>query len=250
MHIHRIGLTPVKGARHHEYERIELSSDGPVGDRLFAVVDANRRRVLRTVQAPGLLRVDAHWNDGTLALTIDERLSEAAPEPGEALVVDYWGRAVAVRTAHGPWDDAVLRLFGPDAVLARSERAGGFVFGAPVSVITTGALRALERRLGEPVAAERFRCTVVVDTEDDPEDDWIGAELQLGAARIRVTGPLLRCAVIDFDPAGGTSRTELLHELAGYRRDAHGIRFGVQGEVVEPGTLRLGDPVAFGRSRI
>ena len=39
MHITRIGLTPLKGARHAPLTQVLLDRRGPVGDRIFCLVD-------------------------------------------------------------------------------------------------------------------------------------------------------------------------------------------------------------------
>lgn len=243
MHIARLALTPVKGGAHLPHPQLEITPSGPAGDRAFALIDPVRRRVLRTVETPALLRARSSWHDGTLAIDLDGRTHVDRPTPaGEPIDVDYWGRSVPVRIQNGPWGAAFSRALGAEVELAHAEHPGGFVYGAPVSLITTTALRTLAARMGAPVAAERFRCTAVIDTDED-EDDWIGRELQLGAARIRVTAPLIRCAVIDIEPNGGSERSRLLRELARYRLGPEGIRFGVQAEVIEPGVVRTGDPV-------
>ena len=62
MHITRIGLTPVKGGRHTEQPSVDLTLEGPVGDRVFCLVDRDRGRVLRTVENPTL--VQSHLGEG------------------------------------------------------------------------------------------------------------------------------------------------------------------------------------------
>ena len=59
MHVTRIGLTPVKGGRHAEQASVDLTLDGPVGDRVFCLVDPERGRVLRTVENPSMMRTSA-----------------------------------------------------------------------------------------------------------------------------------------------------------------------------------------------
>ncbi|NQX29161.1 MOSC domain-containing protein [Microbacteriaceae bacterium VKM Ac-2854] len=243
MHVARLGLTPIKGGAHTTHSELEVDAHGPVGDRVFALIDLGRRRVLRTVETSALIRARSRWADGVLTVDLDGEQHRGAPEPrGEPVDVDYWGRTVGVRLQSGPWAAAFSRALGAEVALARTERRGGFVYGAGVSLITTAELRTLAERIGAPVAAERFRCTAVIDTEQE-EEAWIGGELQLGSARVRVTAPLIRCAVIDIDPSGGSERSRLLRELARYRLGPDGIRFGVQAEVIEPGRIRTGDPV-------
>jgi uncharacterized protein YcbX len=73
-----------------------------------------------------------------------------------------------------------------------------------LTLIGTASLRDLSTRLGRVVEAARFRATLVVEA-DEPyvEDSWLGAEVAVGEAVVRVGGPIPRCAVIDHHPETG-----------------------------------------------
>ncbi len=247
MHIQRIGFTPIKGGRHVEHGSVVLAPGGPVGDRLFSLVDLERRRVLRTVENPALLAGTARWESGLLSIALDGETLTAAPGPtGDRLELDYWGRPAAVEVVSGPWAAAYSRYLGREVVLTRAMRASELVYGASVTIVTTGALRLLSERAGHEIDAARFRATFVLDTDDlEPhaEDSWAGRELQMGAARLRILKAVDRCAVIDFEPATGASGTRLLQTLATYRLRDAAIDFGMYAEVVTPANVVRGDPV-------
>jgi len=62
----RIGFTAVKGGRHVCHDGVELALTGPVGDRVFCLVDLARNRVLRTVvglSRPGMSGDFIRWKD-------------------------------------------------------------------------------------------------------------------------------------------------------------------------------------------
>ena len=116
MHISQAGFTAIKGGRHLEHTRLDLSPSGPAGDRVFALVDLERGRVLRTVENPALLGGIARRKDEMLSVELGGRTVEAVPEPsGRGLVLDYWGRPAAVEIVDGPWAGRELRL-GPARV--------------------------------------------------------------------------------------------------------------------------------------
>lgn len=250
MRIDRIGFTPLKGGRHMSHDLVDLTVDGPVGDRVFCLVDPARGRVLRTVENPTLLRAAARWESGVLSVDLLGRTFEGVPSPsGVELWVDYWGRGARVEICVGPWATAYSALLGFDVVLARPVTVGDVVFGASVTVVTSGSMRRLSQRLGRQVGSERFRSTFLVDTGDlDPhiEDSWVGRELRLGGATLVVRGVVPRCAVVDLDPTGGGA-APVLRELAGYRRAYGDINFGVDAVVTAAGRVRTGDQAELGR---
>jgi len=250
VHLDRIGFTPVKGGRHLAHDTVELTTAGPAGDRAFCLVDRARGRVLRTVENPSLLRTVSRWGDGTLHVDLPGGEVSGTPRPtGERLKVDYWGRVAEVEVVAGPWGAAYSEHLACDPiVLARAARPGEVVYGAPVSLVTTSALRELEGRLGRPVDSARFRATLLVDDDDAPpdrgDDDWVGRELRIGEATVLVRGQVPRCAVVDLDPRTGARDLPVLHTLAGYRRSAGVVRFGVDAVVTRPGRVCIGEPVS------
>ena len=250
MRIERIGFTPLKGGRHLTQEVVDLTTEGPVGDRVFCLVDRSCGRVLRTVENPTLLRASASWRAGVLSVDLNGVTYAGKPSPsGETLKVDYWGRTAAVEICTGPWAAAYSEYLGFDVVLAGPVTPGEVVYGASVTVVTTGSMRLLAQRLGRDVGSERFRATFLVDTGDAPshvEDSWVGRELRVGGATVLVRGVVPRCAVVDLDPVTGQSDAPVLRQLAGYRRSHGEINFGVDARVTAAGPVRTGDHVKLG----
>jgi uncharacterized protein YcbX len=249
VHIERIGFTPVKGGRHLTHDLTDLSADGPVGDRVFCLVDPARGRVLRTVENPSLLAVTARWKDGVLSVEFGDRTVAGVPSAsGDTLKVDYWGRSAAVQACAGPWAQAYSQYLGYDVVLARSASAGEVVYGACVTLVTTTSMRLLCEHLGTEVDSSRFRSTFLVDTaEAEPhvEDSWVGRQLKVGQATLAVRAIVPRCAVIDLNPVTGCKDAPLLGELSGYRQSQGEINFGVDAVVTSHGRVRTGDRVVL-----
>jgi uncharacterized protein len=250
MRIERIGFTPLKGARHVARDRVELSPEGPVGDRVFCLVDPDRGRVLRTVENPTLVRAVARWDSGVLSVDLPSGTVEGTPtSTGEVVKADYWGRTAAVEVVDGPWAEAFSEHLGRDVVLARTAHPGEVVYGGAVTLVTTASLRLLAEQVGRDVASERFRSTFLLDVEGGPheEDSWVGRELRLGEAVVAVRGQVPRCAVVDLDPENGVERQPVLGTLARYRRGRNDVHFGVDAVVVTPGVVSTGDVVDLER---
>lgn len=252
MHVTRIGFTPVKGGRHLVHPHVEIGPAGPEGDRVLCLVDPVRDRVLRTVQHPALVRTVPRLTGDRLAVELDGAVVSGRLVPtGEVRKVDYWGRLAEVELLDGPWNALYAGLTGVDVALARVARAGDVVYGGGVSLVSSGSLHALSARVGQRVAAERFRPTFVVDTgplAPGAETSWAGREVTVGTAVLRVRGAVPRCAVIDLDPVSGVSDLPVLRALAGYRQGQGEPRFGVDADVVRPGRVTTGDDLVLGRS--
>ncbi|WP_406020298.1 MOSC domain-containing protein [Nocardioides sp. NBC_00850] len=243
----RAGFAPIKGTRHLPYSRVVLDAQGVVGDRGFALVsvdetDPGRGRVLRTVQHPSLVAVRAELAGDRLEVELPDG-ETASAEPvatGERLTCDYWGREVELELLGGPHAALFSRFLDRPVRLARARR-GDVVFAGAVSVVTTASLHDLARQVGQDALdAARFRPNLVVET-DEPyaEDTWLGREIRVGGATLRIGVPIPRCAVIDSHPETGERDIRLLKTLASHRplNRAGEPAFGVFAEVVTPGVV-------------
>ncbi len=92
----------------------------------------------------------------------------------------------------------------------------------------------------------RFRMLFGVDgVPAHAEDDWIGRDVRIGEALVRPTSHTGRCLVTSQDPDTGVADMDMLDEIRRTRPDlgTEPLPFGVHGQVLEPGTVRLGDSV-------
>ena len=77
------------------------------------------------------------------------------------------------------------------------------------------------------------------------EDEWVGRNVRIGAARVVMHGHVGRCVVTSQSPDSGIVDLPTL-KLLSYRRDlptTEALAFGIFGEVLEPGLVRIGDDV-------
>jgi uncharacterized protein YcbX len=117
---------------------------------------------------------------------------------------------------------------------------------APLSLISTSTLTALERASGLPLDARRFRPNIVVETasgEPFAEDSWIGHIIAFGsqgaAAAMSVSRRDLRCHMINLDPETAAPDLRVLRAV-GQSHDAYA---GVYGSTFKTGSVRVGDEV-------
>jgi uncharacterized protein YcbX len=117
--------------------------------------------------------------------------------------------------------------------------------------VSDGSLAELARHLGvEQVDARRFRMLIEVEgAMPHEEDTWIGGQVAIGSAVLRITKPDARCAITTQDPDTGERDLDTLRTILRYRGfrandPEHKIDFGVLGEVAVPGRIEVGDSVA------
>lgn len=111
-----------------------------------------------------------------------------------------------------------------------------------VSLINNASLAALERVIDAPVDPIRFRANIYFDGASAwAEHDWIGTELNLGSARLRVISPITRCAATQVNPV--TAKRDLDIVVALERAFGH-INMGVYAEVLTGGEVAIGHQIS------
>lgn len=243
----RISVTPVRTFRVAHPEEVELTERGVVENRRFMLVDAEGKR-LRSSLTVWPVPVTAEWDRDGERLRVDvdgETVEGSALGLGDALAVDYHGRALPMRVVDGPWTALLSELQRSSVRIVRSEEPGQLQ-EAPVTLVSLASLERLEAEAGRPVDARRFR--MLFDLHGcgvHEEDTWSGRRVRIGAAVVRVGGGVGRCAVTTRDPDTGVRDLDTLRLLRAYREPlADGeIPFGVYAVVEQPGIVRVGDEV-------
>jgi hypothetical protein len=245
-----ISIAPVKGLALAQPPEVSLEPHGVAENRRFYLVDEDGRRY-GLIRDGRLVQVAAETDAGgtRLALTFpDGEVVAAEVEPGEPVATDFYGRRVDGRFVDGPWAEALSAFAGRPLRLVRAERPGGGVDRArgPVSLVSEASAEQLGAHAGVPVDPRRFRMLFGIEgVRPHEEDEWVGREVALGEAAVRVLERVARCAITAQDPDTGERDLDTLRLIDGYRpRDAEGgICFGVWGDVARPGVVRVGDPV-------
>lgn len=248
----RISIAPVKALGLLHPEEVEVDFTGVAGDRRFWLVDSTGR-LANDKAFPQLLLVGAEWDEATrrLALTFPngERI-EGAVEPAEPVEATMYGQPHPSRAVPGPWQDALSEYVGEPLTLLWSERGGvdRGVGGGAVSLISRASLERLreEAVAADPVDGRRFRMLFEIDgVGQHDEDAWIGSRVEVGDAVLAFTGDVGRCVVTKTNPETAEIDFDTLGTLAAYRAEGRTepLPFGVHGAVVQPGRVRVGDPV-------
>ncbi|MCO6419195.1 MOSC domain-containing protein [Siccirubricoccus sp. KC 17139] len=108
-----------------------------------------------------------------------------------------------------------------------------------VSIIGLASLAALEKAVGQKLDLLRFRANVYVSGGTPwAEFDWLGQEIQLGAARLRVFKRIVRCPATEVNPDTAERDAKPPQWL---RQHFGHADLGVYAEVIEGGRIAVGD---------
>jgi uncharacterized protein len=248
---------PVKSMRGERLEQAEFTERGLVGDRAYALIDADTGKVVSAKSVrlfPGLFGCRAAFvepprsggemppvritlPDGTSVTSDssdvdrvlsayfrrDVTLARAAPDD---FTIDQYHPDVEDVDPAGYRDTVVEQKLGSaffaQAGLASPVPVGSFLDLFPVSVLTTSTLEQLsELRPQSRFDQRRFRMNVIVGTKEAGfvENDWIGHELTFGdAVRLGMALPDPRCVMTTLAQEELPKDTDVLRTLTQHNR--------------------------------
>ncbi len=189
----------------------------------------------RGSKAPGLMAINAKYDEARGQLTLTHpALPELTFDPeaeGEALI--EWVRPIV------PQDRAL-----PARLVTLPQRGYTDTPYASVSLCNTASLDALSANAGQALSPLRWRGNIWFDGALPwAEMDWVGKELQLGEAVLRVVEPIERCMATTANPDTGARDIDTLGLL---NRHMNHQDFGIHTEVVTGGKVAVGDTLAVG----
>ena len=263
---------PVKSMAGVRLDQAQVTGEGILGDRAYAVIDqvtgkvASAKMPSKWARLIGLaadyveppqpgaplppVRID--WPDGT-ALTssdgeVDDRLSETL------------GRQVKL-TATRPESISLERLdpMSEDETIddiGALMMNGRFSDYAAIHMITSATLaRLAELHPESDFDARRFRPNLIIDTLPEErgfvENDWVGREVAVGSElRLRISDPTPRCSIPTLAQDGLRKDPRILRTIVQHNRRPVPLLdgdmlpcAGVYAFVIRCGTVKAGDPV-------
>ncbi|MGE4426865.1 MAG: MOSC domain-containing protein [Solirubrobacteraceae bacterium] len=225
---------PVKSMRGERLDRVTLDGAGVAGDREWALLDRMRQWASAKTNrgrwrlVDGMLDLVARTDaDGTVTVTLpDGRIATPGDPDADELLSEHLGRD--------------LRFDRGD----RGYRWGRHHDAAPLHLVTSAALTAFAGPDGVPLDPRRLRPNLVVRTTDGAEgfveDGWIGRDLVIGSARMRVTERTIRCVMTTRAQGDDVAADTSVLPRIGER---NGAAAGVYLAVLVPGEVAVGDPV-------
>jgi MOSC domain-containing protein len=248
-----LAIAPVKAMRLRTVDAVQIGELGAVGDRRFYVVD-ERGRMVNGKQHAALQTIVPDYDPvtGRLTLTFPDGVPPVSGvvEHGEAVTARFYRRTDEIPALRGPWSEAVSEFVGAPLRLVEAETGVDRGRDGAASLISRASLNRLAEQAGiDGIDARRFRMLIEIDgVPAHQEDRWIGRRLRVGEALLRMRGHVGRCLITSRDPDSARADLDTLDLLRAYRGDeesAEPLPFGVYGEVLEGGAVRMGDPVAL-----
>ncbi|MGW1785580.1 MOSC domain-containing protein [Streptomyces sp. NPDC002143] len=267
---------PVKSMLGEAVIAVAVTEGGLAGDRVYAVLDETG--AVGSAKHPRkwgeLLRCRSRLDDsGMLRVVLPDGTALSVQDPDlDVELSKLLGRQVFVSATapeHARLERAVPEYEGGVPEAARESAAvdvtgetittgsvapGTFFDFGQVHLVTTSSLARM--RTVYPAGdfdARRFRPNLVVETGGGPgfpEDAWLGSRLRVGEALFRVVVPTPRCVVPtlghdELPPDPGIMRAVARdHRIPVFDLGRLSC-VGVYLDVLEPGTVRVGDPISL-----
>jgi len=272
MRVAELHIYPLKSARGIALQASHAGPEGLAWDRRWMLVDRAGRFVTQRGY-PSLSQVSVELqvvdeSSATLVVAVPIKRGVIASQPGERVVqvparggtrvsVEIWGEHVAADAVSADADKLISEYLDEevrivafpcdvtrpcDPTYAAPADRVAFADGFPYLVTTTASREAVSDEVGVDLPMLRFRPNIVIDgAEAWDEDEW--AELTIGGRRVRIVKPCGRCAMVNVDPARGTTGREPLRILNQSRRFGNKVIFGQNAVFDDFGTVTVGDPV-------
>jgi uncharacterized protein len=247
---------PVKGLSAEAIDRVSLTPGECLPqDRRFAVALGTtafdplcpdwlpKTRFIMLMRDESLARLHTRFDAANGRLSIAQRdrvlLDEPIGEPaGRQRIGAFFDEFLAGAVA-GP-----LRVVeAPGHAFADARRKPNATTDQYVSLINLASIRALEAVIGAAVDPLRFRANVYFDGVPAwRELDWLGGEIAVGGARLRIVAAITRCAATQVNPLTAERDLDIVATVE--RRFGHNL-MGVYAEVAGGGAIAIGDRLAI-----
>jgi uncharacterized protein len=245
MHVSALYRHPIKSHGREAIDQVHLTQGKTMPwDRVWAVThdvskfDRNApewvscQNFMRGARTPGLAAIWASLDKATSHITLTHQdlpsLTFCPDDPADAQQFLNWVSRLCPDSGATP--TGIVKVEG------RGMTDSPY---PTVSIMNTASHKAVADALGTPITLERWRGNIWLD--DVPawaEFGWVGRDIRIGTARLRLREPIERCSVTNTNPVTGerdTATLDVLNTHFGHQD------FGVYAEVITSGDIALGD---------
>ena len=191
------------------------------------------RNFMIGTRTPALAGIWAELDEATETITLTHRdLGTLTIQPD----------APAASEELANWTSPLINAGAPQPkslVRTRGGRGWTDTDFASVSLMNFASHAAVEKKLGQALEIERWRGNFWLEgLEPWEEESWLGKDVRLGHARLRICEPIVRCMHTSANPVSGVRDADTLGALEngwGHKN------FGVYAKVIEGGEVSTGD---------
>lgn len=240
--LNQICRHPVKSLGEEVIDRVRLTAGAHMpGDRVWAIAhgksaydpanptwERSRNFVIQTLN-PKLAQLTVALEGDVVTLTHPDLGAITVSPDRDSEALTAWLTPIVDEGVSGPF------------IVAKAPQPLTDFEQTHISIGSTSSLQELESMADVRLARIRFRMNLWLDgVEPWAEQEWIGKEITVGAARLRIIDPCKRCNATNANPSTGSRNTDLPRLLHGRFRH---MNFGVYAQVVEGGEIVTGDEV-------
>ena len=126
----------------------------------------------------------------------------------------------------------------PDRIIKLAGRGFTDSDFPSVTLCNHASHRAVEQRMGRPLSIHRWRGNIWLENEAPWEEfDWLDRKLRIGECVLHIRERTDRCLATTANPETGQRDADTLSTLQHWGHQD----FSVRAEVIEDGTIRIGD---------
>jgi len=239
---------PVKSLLGERLASVSFVADGVAGDRMWGIQDCTDGRILTARREPRLLFAASRVGpDGLPTITLPNAQEISGLGAATDAALSAWlGEAVTLVSARDSDASRAEYFADPTDDTSRAIEwampAGRFVDAYPVLVMTTAGLR--DCRSAYPDGSwdvRRFRPNVLIEHggEGWVEDGWADRRLDVGPTQLLPRRRCIRCTMVNRAQPGLDRDVTIYKTL----HRSHRGEAGMWTQVVQPGTVSLGDAV-------
>jgi uncharacterized protein YcbX len=247
-------IAPVKSLALAQIRSAHLDKPGIAGDRAFFVTDEQDCLITQR-EHPALVQVVPEYDVASdrlgLAFPGGHTVSGVAGAGQPVSALFFGERSVEGHVVTGDFSEALSDFAHRPLRLVKATTGGTSFDGFPLSIASAASLSAVARAVGvDSVDQRRFRQNIYINgTDAHGEDEWVGGEIQVGRAVLRVKMRDPRCVITTHNPDTGETDMNTLRIIASYRTDQpNEVNFGVYCTVTQAGAVAVGDEVVSSRA--
>ncbi|MEM1327556.1 MAG: MOSC domain-containing protein [Bacteroidota bacterium] len=259
--ISHLFIYPVKSTFRISLTVSEVNNKGFKNDRIFAILN-RQRQIITAREHPQLFAIKTRLDNDKLIFQTDADTAIEYPiaQQGTAQNAILFNSSIHVETIQHKVNNWLSDVLGESVQLVRMSeaqhrsikpkyngKAGDYIQfqdAAPIHLLSTSSLRALNEKLDQPVSIHHFRPNIVVEgSEAFAEDHW--KQVIIGECAFDVAVKTARCTMTTIHPETQTihHQQEPLRTLSTFRRTDKSVNFGIYLIPRQSGWVEVGDSV-------